>query len=387
MLTKFLLLLPFLAIYGAAHWLLIRRFMIAGFTRPAILAPVGIWSFLMIFGPPFVVNVEGFSPETLAAIASVVYTWLAFMFLFLFWSHLLRLTRRLAETLGRGSRDSAWRLISHRAEFLIHLGLVIGMVLYGFWEAANPRLVQLEIADPRIPPETRFRVAFICDLHLSYFDNTPRVRRTLDLLETARPDLLLAGGDLTDVQMHDAASMSALFASLSTPSGRFAVIGNHEVYAGLDAALKFHADAGFRMLRGEAVDVAPFLTVAGFDDPTVRARTFPVPTDLPASDAVVLAGIDHKRFTIVVRHQPSIASGTTDLFDLQLSGHTHGGQIWPWIWMTRLKYAYWPGLTAIGSRSRLYVSRGSATIGPQIRIFAPPEVTIIDLVHGSRPSD
>jgi len=94
----------------------------------------------------------------------------------------------------------------------------------------------------------------------------------------------------------------------------------------------------------------------------------------------LLKGLPKNRFTLFLKHQPIVSKESLDLFDLQLSGHTHKGQIFPFSLMTKLAYHMHTGLSELNQNTLLYVSRGSGTWGPPIRFLAPPEVTIIDLV-------
>jgi len=167
MTKKLIALSPFVLIFTALHWLLIRRFMLAGFNSRRTVAAMVVWCLLMIGGPTFVVNMDFIPSVTMkAGIALVVYIWMAFILLFTIWSHALRLVRVLLERCFRGGREPSWRLLSPRAELGLHLGVVGGLLLLGGWLAVNPRLERLEIRDSRIPQGASYRIAFISDLHL-----------------------------------------------------------------------------------------------------------------------------------------------------------------------------------------------------------------------------
>jgi uncharacterized protein len=376
-----LLLIPFLAVYGGVHWYLVRRCQLGGITGYRLLVPLVVWCVLMTVGPIVVVNMDALpSVAVKAAIALVVYLWMAFLFLFLVWSHLLRFGRWSIEQVGRRFRGPSWRLLSPRGELILHLGVTCGLLVYGGYEGTCLKTERLAIPAPQLPPGTQFRLAILADLHLGVLDNTARVERVLTALEATHPDLVIGLGDLTDVQMHDLDPIAAQFRQLQPPAGKLAVLGNHEWYAGLRKSVDFLHDAGFAVLRDTASSVIPHLTMVGFDDPSVRAEA----TGDGTREASLLRSIDPHDLIIVLRHRPVIASGTIDLFDLQLSAHTHGGQLWPYLYVTFLEYGFWPGLTAIGQRSNLYVGRGAATFGPPVRVFAPPEITVVDLIGPTR---
>ena len=148
--------------------------------------------------------------------------------------------------------------------------------------------------------------------------------------------------------------------------------GNHEYYAGLENSLRFLRRAGFNVLRGESVKVGSIVLV-GVDDPAAMSSRQQARLDT----AKALDSATTNDFIVLLKHQPVVDSDTP--FDLQLSGHTHGGQIFPFIYLTRLAYRAHTGLTELADGRRLYVSRGAGTWGPPIRLFAAPEVTLITI--------
>lgn len=161
--------------------------------------------------------------------------------------------------------------------------------------------------------------------------------------------------------------------------GKFAVTGNHEFYAGLDRALAFTEKAGFTILRGEGITVSNALNVAGVDDPA-RGSYSPERT---VSERALLAKLPQDKFTLFLKHQPVISSESLGMFDLQLSGHTHKGQIFPFNLVTKLYYRTHAGLSKVKGNALLYVSRGSGTWGPPVRFLSPPVVTVIDITYTS----
>jgi len=134
---------------------------------------------------------------------------------------------------------------------------------------------------------------------------------------------------------------------------------------------------GFTVLRGETYDIAGIITVVGIDDPT--GKYFGLYRGV--SEKTLLSHNSNKKFVLLLKHMPVVSKEAVGLFDLQLSGHTHGGQIFPFSLITRLFFPYHAGLIPLSHGSQLYVSRGSGTWGPPIRFLSPPEVTLIKLVH------
>jgi predicted MPP superfamily phosphohydrolase len=134
--------------------------------------------------------------------------------------------------------------------------------------------------------------------------------------------------------------------------------------------------AGFRVLRGEGVTVAGLINIVGVDDPTEN-RFGP---GRSLSEKALLSRLPQDRFTLLLKHRPSIDQDALPFIDLQLSGHVHKGQIFPFSLVTKLVHPRHAGLYQVAQNAYLYVSRGSGTWGPPIRFLASPEVTVIDLV-------
>ncbi len=278
----------------------------------------------------------------------------------------------------------AWNLLlrlipaAHRPRRLdthAQLRLISGLLILAFsWSAAEGRRVRLRhLVAPGLTASRPVRIALVSDLHLSPFGNRTAADRALTLLETAKPDLILSGGDLVDAPAAEIAEELARFAALKPPLGKYAVLGNHEFYTGLDLALAAHESAGFQMLRETRVEPLPGLVIAGVDDPAGtpmggRART---------NEGAALPEPTPGARTILLKHRPTLTSIATERADLQLSGHTHGGQLFPFNGLVRLMFRHLNGLHQVSERTRLYVSRGAGTWGPPLRLFAPPEVTLI----------
>jgi predicted MPP superfamily phosphohydrolase len=159
--------------------------------------------------------------------------------------------------------------------------------------------------------------------------------------------------------------------------GKFAVTGNHEFYAGLEKALAFTEDAGFVILRGEGTNIGDFLNIAGIDDH--QGESFGSPN--PLTERELLSKLPNDNFTLFLKHRPVLDKDALGLFDLQLSGHAHKGQIFPFSLLTKLSYPTDDGCLKLENGSYLCVSRGAGTWGPPIRFLAPPDVVVIELVH------
>jgi predicted MPP superfamily phosphohydrolase len=163
------------------------------------------------------------------------------------------------------------------------------------------------------------------------------------------------------------------FAGIKAKYGKFAVLGNHEYYAGLNRSMQFIKTAGFELLRDDMTQAAG-ITIFGEDDVTNRR------SGLINKGQEFKKALAEKRdgFVLLLKHQPYIDGGAN--FNLQLSGHTHGGQLFPFGIITRLYFPKSYGLHELAPNKLLYVSRGTGTWGPPVRVFAPPEITVIDLI-------
>jgi len=226
----------------------------------------------------------------------------------------------------------------------------------------------------------RLKIVQISDVHLGLTIGESRLRKIIEHIKAEQPDILVSTGDLVDGQMNNQSGLARMIHEIPTKYGKYAVTGNHEFYAGLKDAIKFTEDAGFKVLRGEGLNISGVMNIAGVDDPT--GKRYDLTSNI--SEKAMLSKLPSEYFTLLLIHQPQINKAESGLFDLQLSGHTHKGQIFPFSLIVKLFYRHINGLDRLGNQSYIYVSRGTGTWGPPIRFLAPPEVTVIELVHQSK---
>jgi predicted MPP superfamily phosphohydrolase len=220
-----------------------------------------------------------------------------------------------------------------------------------------------------------FRIVQITDLHLDLWSDEGRVRRIVETIESIRPDVVVSTGDLIDAGPDRLARFADHLRRLEPEHGKFAVTGNHEAYVGPAKSRAVTERAGFKMLSYEVASVEGDVHFVGVDDPAVRRR---IMMDGRAEKAA-LQKAPKEGFTVLLKHQPRVNRESVEGFDLQLSGHTHGGQIFPFHWLVRLAYPARTGLSQVGDGTWLYVSRGTGTWGPPIRFLSPSELTVIEL--------
>lgn len=280
----------------------------------------------------------------------------------------------IAATLAALSDLAQWLLpgLTDRAQFL---GIAAATLLLSLWAALSAQrltLKRVRLASPLLSAAGQsFTVAQISDLHLGESSSLRHVKRLVETLNAQRPDLVVSTGDLFDGYLELMAPYVDCLRQLEAPLGKFAVCGNHEVYAGLDEALSLTQLAGFTLLRNESRILADALQIAGVEDSV---------SPLGPDEAAALAACSPERFTLLLKHRPTVNPKSS--FTLQLSGHTHGGQIAPFHLIAKLLYPAKVGLSKVAPGQFLYLSRGAGAWGPQLRLFAPSEVTVFELSAG-----
>jgi predicted MPP superfamily phosphohydrolase len=240
-----------------------------------------------------------------------------------------------------------------------------------------PAVRRVEIALARWPRALDgFRIVQISDVHIGPVLGRGFAAALSERVNALAPDLVAVTGDLVDGGVEQLREEVAPFAALRARHGVFFVTGNHDVYSGGEPWVERVRELGMCVLRNERVAIggAEGFDLAGVDDHRgdwVRGSS----EDLGAA----LAGRDPARALVLLAHDPgSFRRASQSGVDLQLSGHTHGGQIWPFGYLVRLAVPGVAGLHRVGA-SQLYVSRGSGFWGPPMRLFAPAEITEIVL--------
>lgn len=344
--------------------------------------PLSLFTFfllVMLNGPILVHHLEKWGLVLPATVmAWIAYTWMAFLLWFLF----IGLTRDLFNTgmrIAARITPEAYRLIIPPKPFLVaSLVLIAAATVLGFIEARGLTVEQITIKTDFLSSgdasSKSVKVAQISDVHIGLIEGKRRLEQIIAILEEEKPDILLCTGDLLNGGILHTSHLSEVLARHNPPLGKFAVTGNHEYYAGLEDSLAFMNEAGFTVLRGTSVQAGP-IHIAGVDDPAGPRMKQLSYTD----ETAALAMGDDDSFTILMKHQPDIRKQSLGQFDLQLSGHTHKGQIFPFNYVVKLRHKYIAGLYPLTSGSMIYTSRGTGTWGPPLRLFAPAEVTIITI--------
>jgi len=374
-----LFLLVFFFIYGALHLHAFLRAK-AAFDFGARTGIILVFFFIvMVLAPVIIRQSENAGFDLFARyMAWIGYTWLGFIFLF-FSASLLVDFYRLVVYLGSAllHKELAFFALTAKTVFIIPFFMAICISVYGYNEALNIRTEHVVINTTKLPKGVdRIRIAQISDVHLGLIVRKERLGLILEKVKAAAPDMLVSTGDLVDGQINSLEGLADMIKEINPRYGKFAVLGNHEYYAGLKQAIAFKKAAGFTLLRGEGISIDGIINLIGVDDPA--AKYFNGYDE--SMEKHLLASFPRERFTILLKHRPLINKDSLGLFDLQLSGHVHKGQIFPFSLLTKIYYPKDAGLLRVNG-GILYVSRGSGTWGPPIRFLAPPEVTVIDIVR------
>lgn len=366
------------SVYAAAHYYLFTWFVRLAAPPKMVRRVAGIAFGLLVISFPAsrILSWRDFNAFSylLTLVSSVWMGLVLYLFIFALASDLflglLRIFRLRSRVLGgtplRGKRYLFAGIIG--AVFLIG-----GVALY---EAGNIRITKLEIPLPGLPPELEgFTAVQISDFHFGVLNNTPKLERVVALANSLNADLVFITGDLVDESVAHMEEMAGPLGKLKGRTGVYAITGNHDYYAGVNRATRIMKEAGITVLRNELKTLPGGLQLLGIDDPTGVRRMGEKSEDFIS----LIAKVDPSRPSILLYHQPIQFERTARAgIGLQLSGHTHGGQLYPIIHISRRIYPWTPGLHRLG-KSFLFVSNGTGTWGPPMRFLAPPEIVHIKL--------
>jgi uncharacterized protein len=256
------------------------------------------------------------------------------------------------------------------------------LLLWGHVEAMRvPRIRALDVGiDGLATGLDGMRVAVITDTHYGPIDRAGWSARMVERVNTIGADIVCHVGDIADGTVEVREEQARPLASVQASSARVYVTGNHEYFSEAQGWLDYMESIGWTALHNRHIVVergGNRLVVAGVDDATARGSGTPGHgEDLAAA----LAGADRTLPVLLLAHQPKqVAHAVKENVALQISGHTHGGQIWPFNLLVRLEQPVVQGLSRHGDTTALYTSRGTGFWGPPFRVFAPSEITLLTL--------
>jgi len=263
----------------------------------------------------------------------------------------------------------------HRVVILwVFLLLSLLIFLFSAYRGSqNPVFKTLTIRHADIPPPSNFRIVHLSDLHLTPNPRTEkRLRSIVERVNQAQPDLVVITGDILDENISTDHPIKEILAGIQSRCGVYLVTGNHEFYNGLERFTDFFSDPPFHILRNQARDISENIRLLGIDDPEIQD-----PGEYLNSDHNIFRQLNPDRFNILLFHRPNLFQRFSRLgIDLQLSGHTHNGQMFPMELLVNLVYKHPWGLYRSGN-SYLYTSCGTGMWGPKMRTFSRSEIVQI----------
>lgn len=243
-----------------------------------------------------------------------------------------------------------------------------------------PAVREVEVTLPRLPAALdRTTLVQLTDLHLDVIVGEQWLTKIVDRVNGLNPDLVVITGDMVDGSVETLGRAAGQLTRLRPRLGTYFVTGNHEYYSGVDDWVVELRRLGVHVLRNERVSIGTenaSFDLAGIDDTGTRRFGERHGGDLTKA----LAGRDESRALVLLAHQPNAVRDAARLgVGLQLSGHTHGGQIWPFRYLVALTQPYLSGLSRHNDTTQIYVSNGTGHWGPPMRLGAPAEITRIVL--------
>jgi hypothetical protein len=275
-----------------------------------------------------------------------------------------------------------------RTKLVVMLGVVlaVGIALtLGYFNARSPQLKTLRINIPKkVDSLKTLTVAVASDIHLGTIIGRERLEKIVGTINDLHPDLILLPGDIVDEDLAPVIrqNLGETLRTLKAKYGVFAVTGNHEYIGGVEEACKYLVEHNIRLLRDEAVTIGDGIMLVGREDRSINQ--FAGKRRKPLSELV--NGAADKSVVILMDHQPfGLNEAVEQGIDLQLSGHTHHGQLWPFQLITNALYEVSWGYRR-KEQTQFYVSSGAGTWGPPVRLGNTPEIIHLQITFGEASS-
>jgi predicted MPP superfamily phosphohydrolase len=323
------------------------------------------------------------------AVINAPYVWLAVMMLLVVLFALTDLGLLLAWLTFKILKKK-W-FSEHTMMWIQRVRVALVMVLVGImttialWKGSqDPALTPVEIVLPKLPLEMDgFKIVQLTDIHINSNRTCDHLINTVALANSQQPDLIVITGDIIDKLPEEIGSCAAHLGKLKATHGVYYVTGNHEYYTGVMPWVFFFQEIGLRWLHNERVliEKAPGIgfELMGIDDLTADKFGVRHGADL------VKAARGHNRslVSILLAHQPRIIEAAArEEISLVLSGHVHGGQIWPFGYLVLLQQPYLKGLYRYNDKTQIYINQGTGFWGPPARLGSFNELTLIKLKSG-----
>ena len=362
-----------LAIVAAAHGYIAQRFV----RDTALPSPYSEWANAAIALGAFLLFAQPLGERNIGPRVGRVLGWPAFLWLGACFYLLVGFWTTDLGLLLAGTDDS---IPIERARAIGVGGTTAALMLLGAWGAVRtPRVKRIEVRIKGWPQAlSGYRIVQMSDIHIGSLIRRRFAERLVARCNALLPDVIAITGDLVDGSVHHLADEVAPFGRLRARDGQYFVTGNHDSYSGADPWVRKVEELGFNVLRNRRVtlgrDGAHF-ALAGVNDLSSARLNPPGGHDLAAA----LDGWTPETPLVLLAHDPrTFDQAHMRGVHLQLSGHTHGGQMWPFSILVRFQTQYVAGHYRVGE-SQLYVSRGTGFWGPPMRVFAPAEITELRL--------
>jgi len=262
--------------------------------------------------------------------------------------------------------------------FFASLVFVISIITLGYINAQKIKIKNLTFDIPKPANGAKdLHLVFASDIHLGHVIDRDFLQQIVDSINNLKPDIILFPGDIVDEELHPVVdkNLGELFTQLKAPLGIFAVTGNHEYIGGAEPAVKYLSQYGITFIRDSVIKIDDSFYLAGRED--LMRGTFSGEKRKPLRE--ILSGNIDGLPIILMDHQPvSLSEAAENNIDLQISGHTHHGQMWPLHLITERVFKLSWGYKKIGN-SHFYVSSGAGTWGPRVRVGNNPEIVSIKL--------
>jgi hypothetical protein len=373
-------LLVALGIYGLTNFYILRRGWqaLSGYPSPRI-------AFLVVFGLLILAYPvgrmlngasRGIVSDVLVRSGSFYMALMLHLFLLLVVVDVFRLANAFMNFFPKGFAANPHK--TGLIVFIAVMGIGLGVVAGGHVNALNTRLrtFEIDIDKPAGAGLRNLNIAMASDIHLGTVMGSRRLERIVERLNALEPDIVLLPGDIVDesVSRAEEEKMISCLRSIKAPLGVFSVPGNHEYYGGLEKNLEYLRRGGVRVLQDEAVLAGGAFVLAGRKDPTaLRFKD----RRISIREILEKAGADPKLPVILLDHQPVRLHEAEEAgIDLQLSGHTHAGQLFPFNLINKKIWEKHWGYLKKGT-TQYYVSCGVGTWGPPVRTCSIPEIVRI----------
>ncbi|MBE6444981.1 MAG: metallophosphoesterase [Alphaproteobacteria bacterium] len=325
-------------------------------------------------------NITGLPNAIFSSVSVVGYTLMGFSFIVfclillrdIFWYGIYGLARAMGK--------DGWSLnpknisVLGRANFII---VIISTIIsvYAFYQGTKiPDFKNIRVEHHLLKND--IRLVQISDLHINRSTPVSRIHKIVNAVNNTNPDLIVLTGDIVDDDTFHLQKHLDALQNMSSSYGVYASIGNHEFYNGLSSWIYEYQRRGINLLFNQGATINDNIFVAGVPD-AFTANSNP---SLNINFTHTLSGSNRDQYRVLLSHNPEIANSISSYnFQMMLSGHTHGGQLFPFHIFVKKSNQYLSGEYDVNG-IKLYVSNGAGTWGPSMRLFAPSEITVIDLI-------